>query len=198
MLLLATTITPSLRVVKASCLQVSSLTEASRMSAFFRSVWRTVTVGRHFVGKDLQGNKYFEYPETYGRVGRPKRMVKYSKFAEKNGQGIATIPIQWNAWLSHTRPSPPSLGELRVDAGRMEQVRMRAFMLDQEERQRRQVAAPLEPQSQEEIDTPPLSSLLAHKEEVTPQEKPQYYGDQPDYSAETQAWVPRTSVRRGE
>ncbi|KAH0826641.1 hypothetical protein J3R83DRAFT_5026 [Lanmaoa asiatica] len=47
--------------------------------------------------------------------------------------------VQWNAWLTHTRPNPPSIEELQADLARKHRVQMNAVILearDKEERER--------------------------------------------------------------
>jgi NADH dehydrogenase [ubiquinone] 1 alpha subcomplex assembly factor 2 len=67
------------------------------------------------VGYDLAGNAYYELP---GAFGRSKRVVEYVDKSADYRRGTAQLPVQWTAWLSFTRNTPPSLAELQADANR--------------------------------------------------------------------------------
>ena len=69
------------------------------ISIFFRTFWR----GR-LVGKDTQGNKYYE-DKSKMRYGKPRRWVIYKGFAE-----ASKIPPQWHGWLHSTTSEPPQTG----------------------------------------------------------------------------------------
>ncbi|KAF9225802.1 hypothetical protein BS17DRAFT_564777 [Gyrodon lividus] len=86
--------------------------------SILRQLWQRFLKPTCLVGKDLTGNKYFEYPSTAS--GRK-------------------LPVQWNAWLTHTRPDPPTIEELQADLVRQQRVQMNAAILearDEEERER--------------------------------------------------------------
>ncbi|KAJ1887556.1 hypothetical protein LPJ71_008722 [Coemansia sp. S17] len=67
-------------------------------------------------GVDLDGNLYFE--RSVRSAQRTRRHVVYKKninVAEYNDQ---IIPIQWQAWMRHTRSQPPTIQELLHDVER--------------------------------------------------------------------------------
>ncbi|KAJ2338164.1 hypothetical protein GGF43_006942, partial [Coemansia sp. RSA 2618] len=73
-----------------------------------------------FAGADLEGNLYFE------RIGRStyrsRRHVIYredfaiSEFSDKK------IPVQWQAWMRHTRDEPPTIADLIQDIQRQKRI----------------------------------------------------------------------------
>ncbi|OAX42600.1 hypothetical protein K503DRAFT_853832 [Rhizopogon vinicolor AM-OR11-026] len=74
--------------------------------------------------------------------GRSKRTVKYRR-NEDMWAYVASgkrLPVQWSAWLTHTRPDPPTTEELQADLARQRRVKMNAAILeakDQKERANR-------------------------------------------------------------
>ncbi|KIL00348.1 hypothetical protein PAXRUDRAFT_271428 [Paxillus rubicundulus Ve08.2h10] len=107
--------------------------------SILRQLWRRFFKPTRLVGKDLEGNKYFEHPSAVN--GRPKRTVQYRRNDDMWAY-IASgrrLPVQWNAWLTHTRQYPPKIEELRADLARQRRVEINAAILearDQEERER--------------------------------------------------------------
>lgn len=53
-----------------------------------------------FVGRDAQGNQYFERPGARGRI---RRWVVYAGAAE-----ASKVPPEWHAWLHHITDAPLS------------------------------------------------------------------------------------------
>jgi NADH:ubiquinone oxidoreductase subunit len=53
-----------------------------------------------FVGRDAQGNQYFERPWTRGRT---RRWVVYAGSAD-----ASKVPPEWHAWLHHLTDAPLS------------------------------------------------------------------------------------------
>ncbi|EIE87510.1 hypothetical protein G6F46_000563 [Rhizopus delemar] len=89
------------------------------------------------VGYDLAGNEYWDCPNPLG--GRMKRWVQM-KETENNDATIFNqnlLPVQWQAWLRHTRQQPPSIVELVQEEKRREIVLQRAKALDEEWEQRK-------------------------------------------------------------
>ncbi|KAH7904894.1 hypothetical protein BJ138DRAFT_852594 [Hygrophoropsis aurantiaca] len=109
--------------------------------SLLKRLWQRVLRPTYFVGKDLEGNKYFEFPSTSNDLGRTKRTVKYRQ-NEDMWAYVASgkrLPVQWSAWLTHTRPNPPTIHELQADIVRQQRVQMNAAILEaryQEERAR--------------------------------------------------------------
>ena len=72
--------------------------------------WNGATIGARFdigrragfVGKDDQGNKYYEERKP-SLEGRKRRYVIYEGYAEPS-----KIPPDWHGWLHHTFEKPPT------------------------------------------------------------------------------------------
>jgi NADH:ubiquinone oxidoreductase subunit len=64
-----------------------------------------ITIARQgrFVGKDEFGNRYYEQKKGVGPLGRPRRWVTYTDFAEASKVGA-----DWHGWLHHTFDEPPT------------------------------------------------------------------------------------------
>ncbi|KAG2036802.1 hypothetical protein BDR03DRAFT_1011365 [Suillus americanus] len=95
-----------------------------------RRVWQRMFKPAYFVGKDMEGNKYFEHQNANN--GRSKRTVKYRE-NEDMWAYVASdkrLPVQWSAWLTHTRPDPPSIEELQADLARQQRVKLNAAILE--------------------------------------------------------------------
>ncbi|PVF97384.1 hypothetical protein CPB86DRAFT_707041 [Serendipita vermifera] len=155
-----------------------------------------------YVGRDLEGNKFYEYPSTSEDPRRTKRMIVYRPAERKWDyvSGKAQLPVQWRMWLTHTRYDPPTIEELQVDIARQRRIQQSALQLEaqyEEERQAQQLLP--EPQSnssvqnQEEVrkGTPvdrPKQRPFSEKERmlVPPSAPP----------TEAQSWSPKT-IRRG-
>ncbi|KAJ2779184.1 hypothetical protein H4R18_004163 [Coemansia javaensis] len=71
-------------------------------------------------GTDLGGNMYFE--QLARRARRPRRHVLYRKDISLSEYSDRTIPVQWQAWLRHTRTQAPTLEELIQDIQRQERI----------------------------------------------------------------------------
>ncbi|KAJ3555240.1 hypothetical protein NM688_g2687 [Phlebia brevispora] len=133
---------------------------------FLQRLWQRIRNPTGLVGRDLEGNRYFEHPNPHTSSGRTKRMVKYRKgfdmwtyvagerqlpgarivlsgFAEHLLMLIARLNIvQWTAWLTHTRVQPPTLEELQADLARQMRVRMNAAMIEARDRAAMQIREP--------------------------------------------------------
>jgi len=163
-----------------------------------KNFWRALTGRRYLVGRDLQGNEYFEYPHTAGSgdFGRQKRQVKYLK--ESNAwPGFASLPIQWHSWLSHTRPNPPTLDELQADLMRQQRVKAKALMIeerDREERNRQQIEPPLQETFSSPAETHKPATPAAAAAPPLPQWPSKTFAPGSD---EPESWTPRTTVSRG-
>ncbi|WRT68710.1 uncharacterized protein IL334_005690 [Kwoniella shivajii] len=106
------------------------------MSGLFGTV-RKFFRPKGLIGYDLQGNKYFEIPNPAG--GRMKRFVQYKKnrdLAEYSRSELKP-PVQWRAWLSHTRVEPPSLEELEFDFSRQQELGPKIIAIEAREREER-------------------------------------------------------------
>ncbi|KAJ7664318.1 hypothetical protein B0H17DRAFT_1091984, partial [Mycena rosella] len=78
--------------------------------SFVRRLVQRLRRPNYFVGKDLEGNRYFEHPSVLDDP-RPKRTVKYSGSGDMWTYvgGSRRLAVQWSSWLTHTRPDPPTL-----------------------------------------------------------------------------------------
>ncbi|CAK9784386.1 hypothetical protein CC85DRAFT_330706 [Cutaneotrichosporon oleaginosum] len=98
---------------------------------------------RRPLGRDLAGNRYYELPNPAG--GRSKRVVEYAdsptsyaySSPDDYRRGTAQLPVQWTAWMSHTRADPPSMAELEADARRQAALRARVLEIEARERAER-------------------------------------------------------------
>ncbi|KAI0315000.1 hypothetical protein OF83DRAFT_1134118 [Amylostereum chailletii] len=105
--------------------------------SFLSRVWNTIRRPRFFVGTDLEGNRFFEYPSTSDDIRRTKRRVKYKVYEDMWHYigGSRKLPVQWVSWMSHTRPDPPTLEELRADLVRQRRVLHNATVLEARDRE---------------------------------------------------------------
>jgi NADH:ubiquinone oxidoreductase subunit len=78
--------------------------------------WDTTTYGTSFtlwrsgakeVGKDEQGNRYFEERKPTGPNGMRRRWVVYHGIAE-----ASRVTPDWHGWLHHTFDAPPTVEPL--------------------------------------------------------------------------------------
>jgi len=108
--------------------------------------WLTrIWSGRYYVGSDLRGNRFFESPALEGS-SHTKRVVKYVRQDDMYAyaSGIARLPVQWTAWMAHTRRHPPSIEELQIDLARQQRTAVLAAQIearDSEEQVRQMEAA---------------------------------------------------------
>lgn len=59
--------------------------------------------GAELVGKDEQGNRYFQEKTPSAAGGRNRRWVVYHGVAE-----ASRVPSDWHGWLHHTFDEPPT------------------------------------------------------------------------------------------
>ncbi|PIA16631.1 hypothetical protein COEREDRAFT_86721 [Coemansia reversa NRRL 1564] len=71
-------------------------------------------------GTDLDGNLYFE--RLVRGAYRSRRRVLYRKNITVGEYSDKIIPVQWQAWMRHTRIQPPTVAELVLDMRRQERV----------------------------------------------------------------------------
>lgn len=91
----------------------------------------------------MEGNRFFELHMGAGQ--RPKRIVEF--VAGNNAADAASclpqLPVQWSAWLSHSRMKPPTIEELQKEKSRLDTLAINVARLEQEdkvEREREQQA----------------------------------------------------------
>ncbi|KAK0192840.1 hypothetical protein F5146DRAFT_1041697 [Armillaria mellea] len=104
--------------------------------SFVSRILRLIRHPTGFVGRDLEGNMLFERHNPLQEARRTKRTVKY-----RNDDmwlyigGPKRLPVQWSAWLSHTRQDPPTLQELQIDLARQERVFRNATLIEARDRE---------------------------------------------------------------
>ncbi|KAI0676469.1 hypothetical protein C8Q78DRAFT_23825 [Trametes maxima] len=132
--------------------------------------------------------------------------------------GRKRLAVQWTAWLTHTRPHPPSVEELHADLERQRRVLFNAALIEARDREEKaRIAAsglatphlqaplaqndhatqgyPPEVSQQLSPSTPAAQSVLqpSGQETVSAQSSPW----KPPPRDEPHNWQPRASVRRG-
>ncbi|KAI9193039.1 uncharacterized protein BJ171DRAFT_535092 [Polychytrium aggregatum] len=95
-----------------------------------------------FVGYDLDGNMYFEGPPIREGTHYPRRRVAYADGREHFDQYEPnSIPVQWQAWMRHTRPAEPTIQELIASEEQKQRTLQLAHELDRQwDEQRAQLA----------------------------------------------------------
>ncbi len=84
------------------------------MMKLLRSIftwWHNSTIGTSlytwrrgaFIGKDAQGNVYYQDKDGYSINGKPRRWVIYNGDIE-----ASRIPPEWHGWLHYTVDEPPA------------------------------------------------------------------------------------------
>ncbi|KAJ7240433.1 hypothetical protein C8J57DRAFT_1562344 [Mycena rebaudengoi] len=145
---------------------------------------------------------------------RPKRTVKYraSEDMWKYIGGNRRLAVQWSAWLTHTRPDPPTIEELQRDMVRQERVRMNVAQIEARDREDDQLwlesqastlastsrvdapSAPIPPENSP--PSPPPDPVPAPAVDTPPQTSKSPFPTTPP-SDEPQAWTPH-AVGRGQ
>jgi NADH:ubiquinone oxidoreductase subunit len=81
---------------------------------------------KRFQGSDLDGNYYFEDAS----VGKGKRTIVYADGRNHISQyNPDSIPVEWQAWLRHTRNDPPTIQELGLNLRQQELIQERVLKL---------------------------------------------------------------------
>ncbi|WVQ71984.1 hypothetical protein IAR50_001527 [Cryptococcus sp. DSM 104548] len=109
------------------------------MSSFLKNLRHLLPFAKPkgLAGYDLQGNRYFELPNPMG--GRMKRSVEYAINRDIAEYGRAELkpPVQWRAWLSHTRSDAPTRQELEKDLYRQSDLLPKIAAIEAREREER-------------------------------------------------------------
>ncbi|THH11405.1 hypothetical protein EW146_g8050 [Bondarzewia mesenterica] len=91
-----------------------------------------------------KGNRFYEFPSTSNApttdlsdLRRTKRRVEYKGHGDMwTYVGNAKrLPVQWTAWMSHTRQDPPSIEELQADLMRQQRVLQKAAIIEARDRE---------------------------------------------------------------
>ncbi|EGF78037.1 hypothetical protein BATDEDRAFT_91193 [Batrachochytrium dendrobatidis JAM81] len=87
-----------------------------------------------YVGSDLEGNMYFEGPPVREGISLPRRSIEYADGRSNISQYEPNaIPIQWQAWLRHTRETAPTVQELQDEIARRLYIQKRALEIQEQE-----------------------------------------------------------------
>ncbi|KAK0470498.1 hypothetical protein IW261DRAFT_1676410 [Armillaria novae-zelandiae] len=136
--------------------------------SFVSRIWRLIRHPTGFVGRDLEGNMFFERQNPLPEARRTKRTVKY-----RNDDmwlyigGPKRLPVQWSAWLSHTRQNPPTLQELQIDLARQERVLRNAALIEARDREEHlRMSSGLEPGAISQASDTPLELPQEHSGET--------------------------------
>ncbi|KAI6127552.1 hypothetical protein EDD17DRAFT_1526914 [Pisolithus thermaeus] len=172
--------------------------------SFLRRIWQQYFWRPYLVGKDLEGNRYFEFPNRGG--DRPKRVIRYISDDDMLAYVASgrRLPVQWSSWLTHTRRDPPTIEELHADLAHRKRVQLNAARLEEKEKEERlrlasQTTSVL-PHSQNADIPKPAEPLLEPKEIQSDYRSPNTEPYDPWAAAnkapeEPQPWTP--VVRRG-
>jgi NADH:ubiquinone oxidoreductase subunit len=89
---------------------------------------------KQFIGYDLKGNMYFEEPMIKRGINFPRRSVVYQDGRNHISQyDPESIPVQWQAWMRHTRQDPPTFEELERDIARLFETEQNVKKLQEKE-----------------------------------------------------------------
>ncbi|KAJ3758816.1 hypothetical protein EV360DRAFT_82722 [Lentinula raphanica] len=132
--------------------------------SLLRNLWRKIWNPTGFAGRDLEGNSYYERSNPLKNAGEahPLDDVCPSLIFSGNPDdvwnyigGSKRLPIQWSAWLAHTRLNPPSIQELQMDLMRQHRVQQNAALIEANFQQER---AQLLSQDATSSETPLITS----------------------------------------
>lgn len=179
----------------------TTLTARGPLTSLLRPISRLLRLGdaRYFIGHDLDGNSYYEYPSRSGSLDprHTRRVIQYRiKQAHYSEYDRSQLPIQWKMWLRHTRRVAPTLEELEQDRLRILQLQENVRLIeirDQEARDRMEQRR-LEEQ-QEALSAP--HQHQQHKTDAASSTIPPL-GQAPDQTkseAQASAWAPESAQR---
>ncbi|KAI6029771.1 hypothetical protein BKA83DRAFT_4222946 [Pisolithus microcarpus] len=167
--------------------------------SFLRRVWQQCFWRPYLAGKDLEGNRYFEFPNRGG--DRPKRIIQYISDDDMLAYVASgrRLSVQWSSWLTHTRRDPPTIEELRADLAHRKRVQANAAGLEEREKEERSRLASqttfVLPHSQSSDTPKPVEPLPEPKETRSDHRKPDAEAYDPWAAAnkapeEPQSWTP--------
>ncbi|RKP11710.1 hypothetical protein BJ684DRAFT_12570 [Piptocephalis cylindrospora] len=91
-----------------------------------------------FIGLDVRGNEYYEQKQpTF--PGRPVRRWVQPAMKTMDLFEETHIPVQWQSWLRHRRPQPPTEEDIQADEAYRLRTVARAMKLDQQWQEPRKV-----------------------------------------------------------
>ncbi|KAF5389658.1 hypothetical protein D9757_004114 [Collybiopsis confluens] len=188
-------------------------------SSWLRAIYRKIRHPTGFAGWDLEGNAYYERANPLSSAGysRTKRSVKYRHPDDMWNYigGSKRLPIQWSAWLAHTRVGPPTIQELQMDLSRQQRVQENAALIEASFQQERAQMRLLE-SNQSDVrseEMPSISTADSRSSEVAPKMLPLTTENTPSASDARQrasslpktgsdeyqpeSWTPKLGVKRG-
>lgn len=141
------------------------------------------------IGYDLTGNEYWDCPNPLG--GRMKRWVQMVDGSDNDLTVFKQnkLPVQWQAWLRHTRNVAPTIEELVQEERRRAIIQGRAKALDQEWEQRKLYLEKQKEAEQAEVDR--LAALENAEEQKVRSSQPTGHGD----TFSPGEWNPTSSKR---
>ncbi|KAH8829356.1 hypothetical protein DL96DRAFT_1597786 [Flagelloscypha sp. PMI_526] len=157
------------------------------MSRIFTAL-RNLVRPRGFVGRDLQGNTFFEYPNP-NAPHKTKRSVEYV-----DPESYIGGKAQWYAWLTFTRNNPPTIEELQADIRRRQNLARNVALLEERDRQE-QILMEQQRQTQTLVSEPKPDPEPPLNPQATETSNPWAQGSTGDFQPES--WSPQSSIRRG-
>ncbi|KAI9250542.1 hypothetical protein BDA99DRAFT_522793 [Phascolomyces articulosus] len=157
------------------------------------------------VGWDLAGNEYWEMPNPNHPAGRWKRWVQMKEGGDDVGVFEENkLPVQWQAWLRHTRYEPPAIQELVKEQHRLQRLQQKVRQLEieaDEERERLAVAALNEVKQQQSLKVEQSQKMEEQEKpkEEKKKEETVAEGSLPEGQGETfvpGSWSPTAATRR--
>ena len=87
---------------------------------------------RIFKGYDLEGNMYFEEPSIKRGTNFSRRSIDYfDGRSSLSSYDPNIIPVQWQAWMRHTRGDAPTREELELDRSRLLETQRKVLELQE-------------------------------------------------------------------
>ncbi|GJJ15118.1 hypothetical protein Clacol_009393 [Clathrus columnatus] len=171
------------------------------MSSYLARLWQSVrhVSRRRLVGKDLQGNSFYETILGTAVDGMKRKSKAYRPSPNESwraAENMKSLPVQWTAWLTYSRQHPPTIEELVNDQRRQQKLAQNVERLKELERRRQTEAqARLRVSAQQtRKEIPSLSQGAESAENDSYPEAPPSKPIGP--TAEPQTWVP-SAGRRG-
>ncbi|OWF38126.1 Mimitin, mitochondrial [Mizuhopecten yessoensis] len=133
--------------------------KGSSLLRIFRHFWNSFGAPNSILkGEDHLGNKYYERLADERRNRKGWRYVKPFHRQTKVDSELE-IPTEWNAWLRHSRKTPPSLQEIEHNYMSMMKTRQRALEVETREEEEK-----LSLEANSEISTNLDASKLLEKQ----------------------------------
>ncbi|TGJ84986.1 hypothetical protein E0Z10_g3783 [Xylaria hypoxylon] len=91
-----------------------------------RLPWRK----RFFVGRDPQGNTYYELRQPRGDAPETAAYRRLVHYPRSTPYSEVKVPPAWHQWLRHQRPEPPSMVEQASELQRQARMKLLAAEAD--------------------------------------------------------------------